>query len=236
MEESTMREKTFYTSVGRLTQEKNLQGIGCPTVLLRNREYQLDMQELIVWTCLSWRIVRKPEIAAHYADLIARAPFESRRTLDACIDRLLVRGLLVRGSGETEYDALYDLLSAMYIMPVGTNKLFQLFTALKLVWKAHIPLSSVRHILRSDRRTQNEKQVMALANQDLLSTAEIIRCVEMGVDKLPNKESIIESIYSDRDTTSDNIAALVKTSPCTKDVTVAVANLYLRKQILFDRV
>lgn len=231
-----MREKILYTSVGRLTKEKNVQGIDCPTVLLRNREYQLDIQEMIVWTCLSWRIVRKPEIAAFYADMTANSPYVPSRTLDACVDRLLVRGLLVCGSGETEYDALYDLLSAMYIMPVGNNRIFQLFTALKLVWKANIPLSSVKHFLRRDRRTANEKRVMSLANQVLLSTAEIIRCVEMGVDKLPSNESIIESIYSDRDTTSDNIAALVKTAPCTKDVTVAVANLYLRKQILFDRI
>lgn len=231
-----MRERNLYTAVGRLTKELSSQGIDYPIVLLRNREYQLDTQELIVWTCLSWRVVRRPEIDTFYAKMTENTPFVPSRTLDACVDRLLVRGLIVCGSGETEYDALYDLLSGMYIMPVGRNRLLQMYTALKLLWQARIPLSSVKNIFRRDRRTPNEKQVMSLANQVLLSTAEIIRCVEMGVEVLPSKESIIDHIYSDRDTTSDNIAALVKTAPCTKNVIVAVANLYLRKQILFERV
>lgn len=231
-----MRERNLYTAVGRLTKELSSQGIDCPIVQLRNREYLLDTQELIVWTCLSWRIVRRPEIAAFYAKMTENTPFVPSRTLEACVDRLLVRGLIVCGTGETEYDALYDLLSAMYIMPVSCNRPLQLLTALKLVWKARIPLSSVKSILRRDRKSQNEKQVMALANQVLLSTAEIIRCVELGIDTLPSNESIIDHIYSDRDTTSDNIAALVKTAPCTKNVIAAVANLYLRKQILFERV
>lgn len=229
-----MRERNLYTAVGRLTKELSSHGIDCPIVQLRNREYQLDTQELIVWSCLSWRIVRRPEIDTFYAKMIENAPFVPSRTLDACVDRLLVRGLIVCGSGETEYDALYDLLSGMYIMPVGRNRPLQLLTALKLVLKARVPLSAVKRILRRDRRTPNEKQVMSLANQVLLSTAEIIRCVELGVETLRNNESVIESIYSDRDTTSDNIAALVKTAPCTKNVIAAVANLYLRKQILFD--
>lgn len=229
-----MRERNLYTAVGRLTKELSSHGIDCPIVKLRNREYQLDTQELIVWSCLSWRIVRRPEIDTFYAKMIENAPFVPSRTLDACVDRLLVRGLIVCGSGETEYDALYDLLSGMYIMPVGRNRPLQLLTALKLVLKARVPLSAVKRILRRDRRTPNEKQVMSLANQVLLSTAEIIRCVELGVETLRNNESVIESIYSDRDTTSDNIAALVKTAPCTKNVIAAVANLYLRKQVLFD--
>lgn len=198
-----MRERNLYTAVGRLTKELSSHGIDCPIVQLRNREYQLDTQELIVWSCLSWRIVRRPEIDTFYAKMIENAPFVPSRTLDACVDRLLVRGLIVCGSGETEYDALYDLLSGMYIMPVGRNRPLQLLTALKLVLKARVPLSAVKRILRRDRRTPNEKQVMSLANQVLLSTAEIIRCVELGVETLRNNESVIESIYSDRDTTSD---------------------------------
>lgn len=230
-----MRNKNLYTAVGRLTREKNAQGVECPIVLLRGREYQLDLQELLVWTCLNWRFVRKEEIGPLYEKLSEGTCHNPSRTLDSCVNRLLVRGLLVCGTGKTEYDSLYDLLSAMYIVPSSTNPVLQLYTAVKLVLKEQIRLSAVSSIFRKDRRTENEKQVISLAHQALLSTAEIIRCVEMGVNRL-NNNSIVEAIYNDRDITSDNISALVKTAPCTRDVTVAVANLYLRQQIVFDRV
>lgn len=230
-----MNVKKLYTAVGRLTRQKNAQGIECPTVLLSGKEYQLDLQELMVWTCLNWRLVRMEEIGPLYEKLSEGSSHTAARSLDACVNRLLVRGLLICGSGETEYDALYDLLSAMYIIPISTNPVLQLCTALKLALMDQIRLSSVKSIFRRDRRSDNEKQVMTLARQALLSTAEIIRCVEMGVERLRN-DSVVEAIYNDRDTTSDNIAALVKTAPCTQDVTVAIANLYLRQQIIFDRV
>ena len=35
------------------------------------------------------------------------------------MQRLLVRGLIVVGTGDTEYDALYDLLSCRFIIPIG---------------------------------------------------------------------------------------------------------------------
>ena len=41
------------------------------------------------------------------------------RPWDACVNRLLTRGLLVSGCGETEYDALYDLLSSLGIIPTS---------------------------------------------------------------------------------------------------------------------
>lgn len=231
-----MRERTLYTSVGRLSHQKNPQGIHCPVIQLRNREYQLDLQELIVWTCLNWRILRKAEIAPVYLNLAEDCPHLPDRTLEDCIQRLMVRGLIVSGSGDTEYDALYDLLSAMYIVPIQANPIMELWTVVKLVWKDRLPLTAVRNVLQPDRKSQKEKQIVDLAQQETLSVPEIIRCVELGVDKLPRTDSIMEILYTDSNTTSDNIAAQVKSSTCTQEITLAVANLYLRQQILFERV
>lgn len=231
-----MREKTLYTAVGRMTRTKDYQGIECPMIILGGKEYMLDLQELLLWTCLNWRIARKEEIEVFYNRLSKGSGYVPTRTLNACISRMLTRGLIVSGTGETEYDALYDLLSAMYIIPVCGKPLLQFLTVARLVLLNRVKLSIAGKILRRDRKSEDEQRVMDLARQALLSTAEIIRCVEMDVTNLPNSDSIMEAIYNDRETTSDNIGALVKTAPCTKEVLVAVANLYLRKQLIFDRV
>ena len=231
-----MREKTLFTAVGRLTRTKDQHGIDCPMIILGGKEYMLDLQELLLWTCLNWRIVKKDEIAVLYDKLSNGSGYVPSRTLDACVNRMITRGLIVSGTGETEYDALYDLLSAMYIIPICGKPLLQFLTVARLVLLNQVKFSIARRILRRDQKSEDEKRVMDLARQALLSTAEIIRCIEMDVTNLPNNDSIMEAIYNDRETTSDNIGDLVKTAPCTREVLVAVANLYLRKQLIFDRV
>lgn len=77
---------------------------------------------------------------------------------------------------------------------------------------------------------------MNLARQALLSTAEIIKCIEKDIRRLPDEESILELLYDDAYTTSDNINSLVRHSSSSKPVTLAVANLYLRQQIIFERI
>jgi hypothetical protein len=76
---------------------------------------------------------------------------------------------------------------------------------------------------------------MRLAGQALLSTAEIIKCIDKNISRLPNECALLDSLYGDETTTSDNIASMVKISQ-SKPVTLAVANLYLRQQIIFERV
>ena len=77
---------------------------------------------------------------------------------------------------------------------------------------------------------------MVLARQALLSTAELIRCMEKDIRSLPTEESILEGLYDDPDTTSDNISYIMRISPQSQAVTLAVANLYLRQQIIFERI
>ena len=72
--------------------------------------------------------------------------------------------------------------------------------------------------------------------QALLSTAEIIKCIDKNISRLPNECALLDSLYGDETTTSDNIASMVKVSQSSKPVTLAVANLYLRQQIIFERV
>lgn len=50
-----------------------------------------------------------------------------------------------------------------------------------------------------------------------------------------SEEKLLEALYSDEYTTDQNIWSFMRTATHRDDVTVAIANLYLRKQIIFDR-
>lgn len=228
--------KALYTAVGRFEHRTN----GCrrsyPVIILGGKEYMVDIQEMMIWTCLNWRITRFEEIGILYAGITPASGSIAKRSWEECVERLLMRGLLVCGKGETEYDALYDLLSSMYIIPTDGSKALRIISFLKLILFNHVPYSSAKKLFQKDQRTKSEKQVMALARQALFSTAELIRCVEKDLCFFPTEESILEGIYDDPDTTSDNIGCLMRVASSSQTVIVAVANLYLRQQIVFERI
>lgn len=227
--------KTFYTAIGRLERRMDVGG-SCPIIRLGSKEYMVDIHELTVWTSLNWRIARREEIGVLYQRLCRGSGYQAPRSLEACIDRLVTRGLLVTGSGETEYDALYDLISSLYIIPAAGTLPLRVLAFLKLTLRDHVSVAAAKRLFEKDARSAGEAHVMRLAEQALLSTAEMIKCVEKGVCDLPREESVLDAVYDDRDATSDNLPFLAKTSPFSQPVTLDVANLYLRKQIIFERV
>ena len=231
-----LKTNTLYTAVGRFERRYNSCGRSCPVIVLGGKEYMVDMQETVVWAILNWRIVRKEEIGALYDEMIRKSGAPVERSWEACVERLLVRGLLVAGSGQTEYDALYDLVSSLYIIPTDGSFPLRFAAFLKLTLGNHVPFHTARKLLKKDRRTAGETKVMHLARQALLSTAEIIMCTEKGIRRLSDENSILNHVYNDQDTTCDNISSTVKSAPGTRDITLAVANLYLRQQIIFERI
>lgn len=196
----------------------------------------VDMQEMVIWSMLNWRILRWDDIAQEYEKLATASGYCTERSWKDCTNRLLTRGLLVSGSGETEYDALYDLLGSLSIIPTSGPFFLRLASFVKLTLLAHVPVSAARKLFQKDKRTKYEALVMRLAGQALLSTAEIIKCIDKNISRLPNECALLDSLYGDETTTSDNIASMVKISQSSKPVTLAVANLYLRQQIIFERV
>lgn len=228
--------KTLYTAIGRyeLRAEESTQEY--PVITISGKEYMMDPQELLLWNALSWRILKQDDIHKYYDKVVRESGFEAGRTMEDCLNRLITRGLVISASGETEYDALYDLISSLHISPATGSILVRVLAFCKLSWKYGPSWRIAKFIFRKDSRTETEKQVMALVNQTQLSTAEIIRCVERDIRDLPDEDSVMDMLYHDNDTTSDNIGCLVKSTKRSKDVILAVSNLYLRQQIIFERI
>ena len=70
----------------------------------------------------------------------------------------------------------------------------------------------------------------------MLSTAELVKCEETNARDISDSGKLLDALYYDDATTCYNIAHLMRSSPKRDGVVLAVSNLYLRKQILFQRV
>lgn len=229
-----MSEMKFYTAAGRFVHKRDSNGQTYPIIILGNREYLVDPQEFMIWINSNWRICKWEEIGKFYAVSAAEAGYHNARSWQDCTNRLLVRGLLVCGCGETKYDALYDLLSTMYLIPARGRITLRLYVVIKLALQGK-SLGAAKRLFRTFSHTQSEKQVLRLAKQAMISTAEVICCLEKGIKNIRNEYSLMDVVYADSETTSDNIGQTVKGYHCCQETLEAIANLYVSQQIIFDR-
>ena len=209
-----MMQYELYTAVGRLQIKRVGIGRRYPVIVINRKEYAVDPQELTVWTALCWRLCDMDALARHYEQLFIYLPSE-RRTFENCVSRLVTRGLIARGMGDTQFEALYDLLADLYVKPIHQG---------------------LRGLFRRDWQNEDEAKMMSLSRQALLSTAELVKCAEVGVNDVSTEDKVMDALYADDDTTSDNIGMLMRYVTSREPVTVAIANLYLRRQITFEKV
>ena len=230
-----MMNTNLYTAVGKFHVRGSVGNMRCPLVTIGGREFILDMQEMMLWTVLNWRILTEDEIYLLYEKKIQETGFMSAQSAEECVRRLVQRGLIAKGSGDTGADALYDLLSELYVIPISENLFLRMISFIRLTLFSRLPYSVTKKIFSKDKRNDSEKKVMRLANRAILSTAEIIKCIDQNVLSFTTDEDLLDVLYHDEYTTSDNIAYAVRSLPQCRPVITSIANLYLRKQIIFER-
>ena len=81
-----MKQKTLYTAIGRLERETNGCGRSCPVIRLGGQPYMVDMQELVVWTALNWRISKWEDISFQCDRLASSMGGAVSRPWDACVN------------------------------------------------------------------------------------------------------------------------------------------------------
>ena len=230
-----MMNTNLYTAVGKFHVKGSIGSMRCPLVTIGGREFILDMQEMMLWTVLNWRILTEDEIYLLYEKKVQETGFMSARSAEECVRRLVQRGLIAKGSGDTGADALYDLLSELYVIPISENLFLRMISFIRLTLFSRLPYSITKKIFSKDKRNDSEKKGMRLANRAILSTAEIIKCIDQNVLSFTTDEDLLDVLYHDEYTTSDNIAYAVRSLPQCRPVITSIANLYLRKQIIFER-
>lgn len=225
----------FYTAVGRTQIRNSINGKRYPTVIVNDKEYILDLQEMILWSVLNWHILSTNEIKMFYEAKEKETGYVSIKSYEICLCRLVQRGLVAEGIGDTQADALYDLLSELFIVPISENILLRTISFIRLTLFNGVPFSVAKKIFGRDKRSDDEKKVMHLAKQELLSTAEIIKCVESDSLHFDSEEQLLDTLYHDELTTCDNIAETTRSFSNCRPMLTSIANLLLRRQIILER-
>lgn len=230
-----MSKKNLYTALGHFERRKNGCGRFCPVVILNGKEYLIDLQELVLWSSLNGQILNREEIGVLYIKTTLGTSCAVNRPWEACLDQLLLRGLIVVGNGDSEYDALYDLLRPLSIVPIDGSYQFRCASFIREIFSQHASAKNVWKWIHHKHQSNNEKWIMILA-KTLLSTEEIIKYVEQDIHDLSKDRFLSNTVHEDLETDSDNVISIACARLGREKIILAVANLYLRKQIIFERV
>lgn len=225
---------TFYTAVGRYEMRNGETGNRHPVVILNSKEHILDLQEMILWSSLMWRIYTLDELRAIFYKKEREAHILGELSFEEYLDKLEKKGLIVSGCDYIGIDALYNLLSRLYIVPVTGSLFTKLSAFFHLTFVRGVPFRVTKNIFTKDKLTGDEKLVLALTQQAMLSTAELIKCVQKGTTDLTSNDKVMDALYDDEITTCDNIGIFSRFYAKQKPVLQAVSNLYLKKLILFE--
>ena len=138
----------------------------------------------------------------------------------------------------TDTVAIPLLLEVAEIAPVpgrvATTVPLRVLSFLKLTFLEGISWKITRRLFHVDARSACERKIIRLARQTPLSCAEIIKCIEMDIRRLKDGYDVLDKLYDDNDLNCDNFAQAVREYRCSREVITAVANLYLRQQIMID--
>lgn len=156
------------------------------------------------------------------------------RDLSHYLNRLLLRGLLVKGDGISGADAIYWLLGTLTITPVGNSFFLRLSTGLRLLWKGDIEKDAFFRLLKRTSCTPMEQTILSMSRKVPLSTAELISCIDQGA-KISLEADVMDTLYPSPDMTFETLADSVQLHHTQYPVLQAISNLYLKQQILFQK-
>ena len=126
------------------------------------------------------------------------------------------------------------MLACRFIVPIGAAWPLRVLSFLKLTFLEGISWKITRRLFHVDAHSSCEKKVIRLARQTPLSCAEIIKSIEMDIHRLKDGYDVLDKLYDDNDLNCDNFSQAVREYRCSREVITAVANLYLRQQIMID--
>lgn len=131
-------------------------------------------------------------------------------------------------------DALYRLLGELYISPLQDSFSVRLFTCIYLCMKKKLHAKELIHYLKKPARTAIEDTVLQIAKKVQISTAELVTCVEQGIHP-QNTEQLLTQLYETSDATFRTLAQDIQFTHAGYPVLEAISNLYLNKQIAFEK-
>jgi hypothetical protein len=225
---------TFYVAVGGF-ESKTVFGARRPVLLKAGRKYDVSLPQFVLWSSLLWNIHHYDELKAIYEKKMAEAQIRETPPFDEILREMIKRGLIASGCGYTGAEALYELFAKLFLVPVRTSLRDKIFGFLYLTFIRRLPFRITRRLFGRPPLSPGECAVWKLITQHSMSTAELIRCAELEVADVSNGSKVMDALYNAGDGVDfENISVYARFSDKRTAVIDAVANLYLKKQLLFE--
>jgi len=223
---------TFYAAIGSY-RIKTRDGHKVPYIQKLGKLHEISIPEFTVWSILLWELMTYDELKKYYDEQI-KALGVKAPSLDELLEFLLRRKLVAKGVGYTGSDALYNMLSDAFVVPYQFSGGRRFWTILKLWLRGKLRFLDMLSLLREPRGSNDEARILALIEQTPLSTSELIRCFERGIEDVSTPEKVIAAVYPEEDNDQAHIASEEMLSPFTNSVLQAVSNLYLSRKVILE--
>ena len=150
--------KMLYTAVGIFKLKNQGKNNVYPTVILSGKERRLDVQEMMIWSALNWRITDEKQLHTYYSEQEKKSGVVFSRSYTDTLNRLIVRGLVASGCGENGEEALYDLISGLYIIPLYQSPFIRIISFLRMVFIFKLPYEKAKVLFERDKKNKNERR------------------------------------------------------------------------------
>lgn len=224
---------TFYAAAGSY-QIRSEDGKNMPYIMRLGKLQPVSVPEFSIWSMLLWDVQTYDELRKKYYEKLEDTELDPG-TFDKRLEMLVKRKLIIKGVGYTGEDALYNMLSDTYVIPLrGIQGSRRIVNVAKLLKQKKVTFFEAVYLLQPEKTTDAERRIMKLVLQTPLSVPELVRCFENGVRDVSSADKVISAIYTDE---SDNQARLNSASSLSDfrhDVLEATANLYLTRQVILE--
>lgn len=224
---------TFYAAAGSY-QIRSEDGKNMPYIMRLGKLQPVSIPEFSLWSMLLWDVLTYEELHKKFYDKMEKTEIEPS-SFDKSLEMLVKRKLIIKGVGYTGADALYNMLSDTYVIPLrGVQGTRKLMNVAKLLKQKKVNFFEAVYLLQPEKSSVAERRIMKLVLQTPLSVPELVRCFENNVRDVSSADKVISAIYTEK---SDNQARLNNASSLSDyrhDVLEATANLYLTRQVILE--
>ena len=224
---------TYYTALGRMiTKIEN--GTKIPIIVIEDSEYQMNVDELIIWGSLHWNFLVKDALEKEYSRKKTKNRIFNDTSFEQTLRRLETRGLVVSGTDYLAADALYGLIGKLKIRPVRFALIDKLKSMAYLYFVQGVTFAKCYAAYFGTKITPDERNVLRLSKRVGITASEIIKCAENDIRDIKSEDDIMNKVYGQDDATFETVAVHSRFSELKSDIVKAVANLYLKKKIIFE--
>lgn len=224
----------LYAAVGRYHIEVQSNGKKIPIVTVGIKECALTIEEMVLWSSLIWNILTKEELEESYKRKAEKSGVDPN-TFENTLQRMEGRNLVASAKAIKGDEALYQLLANLYVIPIISSFSMKLKAFLHLTFCEKVPFSAAKLVFQKESYDQMQQKVIHLSKQTLLSSAEILKCIETGVTDVSTSEKVLDALYGDDFSTCDNLGLFMRFYDHYREILEAVATLYLSRNIVFDK-